>query len=134
MAAGMEALDASVLLGARLGFGDQAGERMIGTIDAVAEELDAGWPLLYRFTGMAAEEGAFVACAFWLVEALALAGRRDEAVRRFEAMLGTANDVGLLSEEIDPGSRELLGNFPQGLSHLALVNAAAVLEQTRSST
>ena len=134
MAAGMEALDASVLLGARLGFGDPAGERMSGTIAAVAEELDAGWPLLHRFTGMASEEGAFVACSFWLVEALALAGRRDEAVRRFEAMLGVANDLGLLSEEIDPGSGELLGNFPQGLSHLALVNAAAVLEQTGSST
>jgi GH15 family glucan-1,4-alpha-glucosidase len=134
MAAGMDALDASVLLAARMGYGDPAGERMQGTIDAVAEELDAGWPLLYRYTGMASEEGAFVACAFWLVEALALAGRRDEAVGRMEAMLGTANDVGLLSEEIDPGSRELLGNFPQGLSHLALVNAAAVLATTRSST
>jgi GH15 family glucan-1,4-alpha-glucosidase len=134
MAAGMDALDASVLLAARMGYGDPAGERMQGTIDAVAEELDAGWPLLHRYTGMASEEGAFVACAFWLVEALALAGRRDEAVGRMEAMLGTANDVGLLSEEIDTGSRELLGNFPQGLSHLALVNAAAVLATTRSST
>jgi GH15 family glucan-1,4-alpha-glucosidase len=134
MAAGMEALDASVLLMARMGYGDPAGARMKGTIDAVAEELDAGWPLLYRYTGMAAEEGAFVACSFWLVEALALAGRRDEAVRRMKAMLETANDVGLLSEEIDPGSRELLGNFPQGLSHLALVNAAAILETTRSGT
>jgi GH15 family glucan-1,4-alpha-glucosidase len=134
MAAEMEALDASVLLAARMGFGDPAGERLNGTIDAVSEELDAGWPLLHRYTGMAAEEGAFVACSFWLVEALALAGRRDEAVRRMEAMLATANDVGLLSEEIDPGSREFLGNFPQGLSHLALVNAAAVLESTRSST
>jgi GH15 family glucan-1,4-alpha-glucosidase len=133
MAAEMEALDASVLLAARMGFGDPAGERMNGTIDAVAEELDAGWPLLHRYTGMASEEGAFVACSFWLVEALALAGRHDEAVRRMEAMLGTANDVALLSEEIDPGSRELLGNFPQGLSHLALINAAAVLESTRSS-
>jgi GH15 family glucan-1,4-alpha-glucosidase len=134
MAAGMEALDASVLLAARMGYGDPAGERMQATIDAVAEELDAGWPLLYRYTGMASEEGAFVACGFWLVEALALAGRHAEAVRRMEALLETANDVGLLSEEIDPGSRELLGNFPQGLSHLALVNAAAILATTRSST
>ena len=134
MAADMEALDASVLLAARMGYGDPSGERMNGTIDAVAEELDAGWPLLYRYTGMAGEGGAFVACSFWLVEALALAGRHDEAVRRMEAMVETTNDVGLLSEEIDPDSRELLGNFPQGLSHLALVNAAAILETTRSDT
>jgi GH15 family glucan-1,4-alpha-glucosidase len=134
MAVDMEALDASVLLMARMGYGDPAGERMNGTIDAVAEELDAGWPLLHRYTGMASEEGAFVACSFWLVEALALAGRRDEAVRRMEAMLEMTNDVGLLSEQIDPGSRELLGNFPQGLSHLALVNAAAILQTTRSGT
>jgi GH15 family glucan-1,4-alpha-glucosidase len=133
MAAGMDALDASVLLAARMGYGDPAGERMHGTIDAVAEELDAGFPLLYRYTGMAAEEGAFAACSFWLVEALALAGRADEARERMEAMLELTNDVGLLSEEIDPDSHELLGNFPQGLSHLALVNAAAILETARST-
>ena len=134
MAADMEALDASVLLAARMGYGDPSGERLNGTIDAVAEELDAGWPLLYRYTGMASEEGAFVACSFWLVEALALAGRTDEARRRMDAMIEAANDVGLFSEEIDPDSHELLGNFPQGLSHLALVNAAAILETTRSSS
>ena len=134
MAADVEALDASVLLAARMGYGDPAGERLNGTIDAVAEHLDAGWPLLYRYTGMATEEGAFVACSFWLVEALALAGRMDEARRRMDAMIEAGNDLGLFSEEIDPDSGELLGNFPQGLSHLALVNAAAILETRRSSS
>jgi GH15 family glucan-1,4-alpha-glucosidase len=125
--AGTEELDASVLRAARIGFADPAGERMAGTIAAVRTELSAGGPLLYRYSGQKRVEGAFLACSFWLVEALARAGRLDEARATMEELLGVANDLGLYAEEIDPASHELLGNFPQGLTHLSLVNAAAAI-------
>lgn len=124
----LDELDASVLLVARNGFvaPDDAG--MLSTIDAVRRELARG-PFVYRYSGMWEQEGAFVACSFWLVEALARGGRGGEAAELMQGMLEHANDVGLFAEEIDPDSGELLGNFPQGLSHLALINAAVALEQ-----
>ena len=125
--AGSEELDAAVLRAARMGFTDPAGERMTGTIAAIRDELSAGGPLLYRYTGQQREEGAFLACSFWLVEALARAGRLDDARATMEELLPLANDLGLYSEEIDPESHELLGNFPQGLTHLSLVIAAAAV-------
>ncbi len=127
--AGGEALDASLLLAARMEFLDPKGERNLQTIDAIRRELGRG-PLLYRYTGMPEEENAFVACSFWLVEALARAERFDEAAEQMEDMLALANDVGLYSEQMNPETHESLGNVPQGLSHLSLVNAAALYQQS----
>jgi GH15 family glucan-1,4-alpha-glucosidase len=123
-AAGSDELDAGVLLASRGSFLEDQPERFNATIDAIRGELGAGGPLLYRYSGMQDEEGAFVACSFWLVEALARAGRVDEAAATMDEMVGQVNDVGLFCEEIDPGGGGFLGNLPQALSHLALVNAA----------
>ena len=117
-------LDAATLLAARTGF--DKGERLAGTIDAVRSELGRG-PLVYRYSGMDAEEGAFLACTYWLVEALAVAGRRDEAKALMDEAAGLVNDVGLLAEQMDPETGSMLGNLPQGLSHLSLINAAVTL-------
>jgi len=124
---GSTRLDASILRMSRMGFIDVAGDRFSTIIDEIRNELDAGEGLLYRYSGQQRVEGAFVACSFWLVEALARAGRVDEARRTMRQAVGHANDVGLFSEEIDPETGSFLGNFPQGLSHLALVNAAAAI-------
>jgi GH15 family glucan-1,4-alpha-glucosidase len=131
--AGADSLDAAVLRAARMGWARVSRERLERTIEAVQAQLGAGGGLLYRTSREAGSEGAFVACSFWLVDALARIGRVDEAAAIFEQMLGYANDVGLLSEQIDPSSGELLGNFPQGLSHLALINAASAIRDARDA-
>jgi GH15 family glucan-1,4-alpha-glucosidase len=122
-------LDAALLLAIRTGYLRPDDERATSTIDAIRDELGApsvggGGPLLYRFSGQRGKEGAFLACSFWLVDALARVGRLDEAKETMEALLALANDVGLYAEEIDPDTHEQLGNFPQGLTHLSLINAA----------
>lgn len=127
MYAGGDALDAGVLLGARFGF-DQ-GERMARTVRAVCEELGNG-PALYRYTGMREQEGAFVACSFWAVEALAFTGQREQADRLMRDMLGLVGDGSLIAEMVDPDTGAFLGNLPQALSHLALINAASALGET----
>lgn len=127
-------LDASVLLVARGSFADDQPERLSGTVDAIRRELDAGCGLLYRYSGMREQEGAFVACSFWAVEALARVGQLDEATELMDTMVGHVNDVGLLSEEINPSDGAFLGNFPQALSHLALVNAADVCRRAQYGT
>ena len=126
MAAGSEDLDAATLLAARTGF--DRGKRLAGTVEAVRSELGRG-PMIYRYSGMQQQEGAFVACTFWLVEALSHLGRHDEARELLEQGLDFCNDVGLLSEQIDPDTREFLGNMPQGLSHLALINATVTVHR-----
>jgi GH15 family glucan-1,4-alpha-glucosidase len=126
---GSTRLDASILRMSRMGFLDATDERFSTIIDTIRDELDAGGGLLYRYSGQQRIEGAFVACSFWLVEALARAGRVDEARKTMREVIGHANDVGLFSEEIDPETGAFLGNFPQGLSHLALINAAAALRE-----
>lgn len=127
--AGSDDLDASVLLGATFGF--DTGPRMSSTIDAIATELAAG-PLLYRYTGVATEEQTFIACAYWRVQALVRVDRLEEAEKLMNRLDDIANPLGLLAEMSTPDTGELLGNFPQALSHLALINAAAALCAARA--
>lgn len=124
--AGTDELDASVLLAGRMGFLPGDDPRFAQTIDAICGELADG-ALLYRYTGSRQQEGAFLACSFWLIDALVRAGRREEAAKTWAAAISHVSDLGLLSEEIDPASGELLGNMPQALSHLALLMAAGQL-------
>ena len=124
-----DVLDAGCLLAARRGYADPRGGRMNATIDAVRRELDAGGPLLYRYSGMQDQENAFLACSFWCVEALATAHRFDEATAMMDALTGLATDVGLYAEEMEPSSRTMRGNIPQALTHLALINAAVLLDE-----
>jgi GH15 family glucan-1,4-alpha-glucosidase len=132
MFAGSTQLDASVLRMSRINFIDARSDKFSSVIDAIRGELDAGGGLLYRYSGQQRVEGAFVACSFWLVEALARAGRLDEARRTMRDVVERANDVGLFAEEIDPETGDFLGNFPQGLSHLALISAAAAIREAEA--
>ena len=81
--------------------------------------------------GLPAGEGMFLACSFWLADAYLMLGRRDDAERLFERLLSLRNDLGLLSEQYEPRTRRLVGNFPQAFSHLALVNTASNLDHDR---
>jgi GH15 family glucan-1,4-alpha-glucosidase len=124
--AGGEDLDASLLLGILFGYGAPDASRLGSTVDALRRELGRG-SLVSRYSGedgLRGTEGAFLCCSFWLVDALARVGRLDEATALMQELIAVANDVGLYSEEIDPQTNELLGNTPQGLVHLALINAA----------
>lgn len=126
---GSDRLDASLLLIPLVGFLPTDDPRIAATADAIARGLTVdGLVERYRADdsadGLPAGEGTFIACSFWLVENYTLLGRLDQARALFERLLGLCNDVGLLAEEYDPRSGRMLGNFPQGYSHVALVNAA----------
>jgi GH15 family glucan-1,4-alpha-glucosidase len=155
---GSDALDASVLLLPLVGFLPATDPRIIGTIEAVERELMSDG-LVHRYKtgtatvpapaghvatttgptsvdpvdGLPPGEGVFLACSFWLVDNYVLMGRRDDAERLFERLVGLANDVGLLAEEYDPVSKRQLGNFPQAFSHLSVVNTAYNLTRGREA-
>jgi GH15 family glucan-1,4-alpha-glucosidase len=120
-------LDASVLLLPLLGFLPPSDPRIAGTVDAIEKYLmHDGFVMRYRTTrvddGLPPGEGTFLACSFWFVDNLALQGRVEEAREMYERLLSLSNDVGLLAEEYDPTAGRLVGNFPQGFSHVALVH------------
>ena len=120
---GTDRLDAAILLATRFGFDRH--DRLASTREAVRRELARG-PLVYRYSGMDGEEGTFIACAFWLVEAYALLGDKDAAQGQMEALLAaTSGNLGLLNEQMDAETGGMLGNAPQALSHLALIHAAS---------
>jgi GH15 family glucan-1,4-alpha-glucosidase len=131
---GSSALDSALLLLPTVDFVAWDDPRMIRTVDAIRAELDAGGMLLrYRRNrtddGLSGHEGTFLACTFWLAECYARQGRLEEAREAFDRVASTSNDLGLFAEEFDPRSGELLGNFPQGLTHLSHIAAAVALAE-----
>ncbi|MQY33404.1 Trehalase [Streptomyces sp. RB17] len=130
---GSRELDAALLLIPRVGFLPPDDPRVVGTVDAIRDDLGHGGFLRRYDTedsvvdGLPSGEGAFVACSFWLADALYLTGRKDEARELFDRLVCLVNDVGLLAEEYDPVHDRQLGNFPQAFSHIALVNTALTL-------
>ncbi len=132
---GSDKLDASVLLLPLVGFLPASDPRMLRTVELIEQRLMFdGFVLRYRSDetddGLPEGEGAFLPCSFWLADNYALTGRHAEACKLFERLLSLRNDVGLLSEEYDPHARSLLGNFPQALTHVALVNTARNLSRS----
>ena len=123
--------DAALLVLPQLEFHPAISPRVQGTIDTIARQLDAGGPLLYRYPprrdGLPGTEGAFLPCSFWLVQALAHSGRRCEADALFQELLALASPLGLYAEEMDPETHRHLGNYPQALTHSALIQAAHAL-------
>jgi GH15 family glucan-1,4-alpha-glucosidase len=137
---GSKQLDAALLLIPQVRFLPWDDPRVAGTVDAVNRELrQDGLVLRYRpgsgasDDGLPGDEGAFLACSFWLADALHGVGRHDEGIELFEHLISLANDVGLLSEEYDPRIGRQVGNTPQAFSHLALINAARHLSGARSA-
>ena len=129
-------LDASLLMIPLVGFLSADDPRMRGTVKAIEERLTtdgfvARYPTDPEVDGLPPGEGAFLPCSFWLADNLVLQGRQDEARALFERLLAVRNDVGLLAEEYEPGTRRMLGNFPQAMSHMALINTAANLTKAR---
>ena len=130
---GSDELDASNLMLPLVGFLPADDPRVLATINATEERLTDDRGLVYRYRshdGLEGEEGTFLLCTFWLAQALARAGQPARARTVFERAAAFVNDVGLLAEEVDPVSGELLGNFPQAFSHIGLVNAAWAISES----
>ncbi len=136
---GGSALDASMLIMPLIRFLPATDPRVVGTIEAIERELmQDGFVLRYlpeqeNVDGLPGTEGVFLPCSFWMADCLHLIGRKKEARELFERLLEVGNDLGLLSEEYSPGSKRLLGNFPQAFSHVSLVNAALLLSDQHPS-
>ncbi|MFD8847801.1 glycoside hydrolase family 15 protein [Streptomyces sp. NPDC059604] len=135
---GSQELDAALLLIPTTGFLPSDDPRVVGTVDAVMRELATPDGLVHRYRtagvaeggdGLSGDEGAFLLCSFWLVDALALTNRLPQAQALFERLLGLRSDLGLLAEEYDPAGGRQLGNFPQAYSHLAVVQSAVLLNE-----
>ena len=131
---GSDQVDAALLLLPGVDFVPFDDERMVRTTEVIRKELShEGLILRYRSVdGLPGQEGVFLACTFWLVECLARQGRRNEALRAFKQAVAAGNDLGLFAEQYDPRGRQMLGNFPQGLTHLAHISAALALNSARA--
>jgi GH15 family glucan-1,4-alpha-glucosidase len=136
---GSQELDAATLLIPRVGFLPPDDPRVVGTVDTVRRELATADGFVHRYPttgtrtgvdGLTGDEGTFVLCSFWLVDALALTGRLDEARSLFERLLALRNDLGFLAEEYDPVTGRQLGNFPQAFSHMGLIQSALLLQHS----
>ncbi|MGW0585120.1 glycoside hydrolase family 15 protein, partial [Streptomyces sp. NPDC002920] len=130
---GSKELDASLLLIPQMGFLPPDDKRVIGTIEAIQRELSTTDGFILRYPtsggaegvdGLPGDEGAFLACSFWMADDLAMIGRVDEARKLFEKLLSLRNDLGLLAEEWDPRLKRQVGNFPQAFSHVPLIDTA----------
>jgi GH15 family glucan-1,4-alpha-glucosidase len=130
---GSKELDASLLLIPQMGFLPPDDKRVIGTIEAIQRELSTSDGFILRYPtsgddagvdGLEGDEGAFLACSFWMADDLAMIGRVDEARKLFEKLLALRNDLGLLAEEWDPHLQRQVGNFPQAFSHVPLIDTA----------
>lgn len=130
---GSKELDASLLLIPQMGFLPPDDKRVIGTIEAIQRELSTEDGFILRYPtegeeagvdGLAGDEGAFLACSFWMADDLAMIGRVDEARQLFEKLLALRNDLGLLAEEWDSNLQRQVGNFPQAFSHVPLIDTA----------
>ncbi len=137
---GATALDAANLMIPIVGFLPPDDPRVLATIDAIERDLTDEHGLVYRYRsdggvdGVSGGEGTFLLCTFWLARALAKSGQTQRATKVFERAVAYVNDVGLLAEEVDPGTGELLGNFPQAFSHIGLINAAWEISEARGRT
>jgi GH15 family glucan-1,4-alpha-glucosidase len=138
---GSQEVDAALLLIPRVGFLPPADPRVRGTVDAVRQQLSTSEGLVRRYPtagdhvgldGLDGDEGAFLLCSFWMVDALALTGRLEEAHALFDRLLSLRTGLGLLAEEYDPATGRQLGNFPQAYSHIGVIGSALLLQQLDS--